>query len=269
MSNKTNKKAYNTLNKKDLEYWLSRAHSLNASGTWQLYAQAYEQKFLEESKTINAEYCYKQAIKECTTGESYFLYANYLSVIGQPKRAWTFCEESAKHGYHQAIVALQKKHYRSDDSIYNHWVKTPKLNVVSELINTYKNLPGTVYYQTRLFSILKEHTAHRVTAIEIGCVAIKLEKNIKLKAQIQFEIAMLMKEELASCGKVKCSFGLKALIKESAQLGYEKAKQFLKLPVGKALMRDKSFVTHTTTFKQVNRQKQKIAKKQAKKANKK
>jgi len=334
LSNKTNKKAYNTLNKKDLEYWLSRAHSLNASGTWQLYAQAYEQKFLVESKTINAEYCYKQAIKECTTGESYFLYANYLSVIGQPKRSWILCEESAKHGYHQAIVALQKKHYRSDDSIYNHWVKqgieykeinsftidaanklelwltdkendlakkrartalitaqatqapgyqylkafcdyfgywgkTPKLNVVSELINDYKNLPSTVYYQTRLFSILKEHTEHRVTAIEIGCVAIKLEKNITIKAQIQFEIAMLMKEELASCGKVKCSFGLKALIKESAQLGYEKAKQFLKLPVGKALMRDNSFISQTTTFKQVNRQKQKIAKKQAKKANKK
>jgi len=34
-------------------------------------------------------------------------------------------------------------------------------------------------------------------------------------------------------------------------------------------MRDNSFISQTTTFKQVNRQKQKIAKKQAKKANKK
>jgi len=82
-------------------------------------------------------------------------------------------------------------------------------------------------------------------------------------------MAMLIKEELATSGKVKCSFGLKALIKESAQQGYEKAKQFLTLPMGKALMRDNSFVTHTTTFKQPNRKKQKIAKKQAKKTNKK
>ena len=214
----SNKKAYNQLSKIDLAYWIERAHALKALGTWQLYAQAFEHKFLVESQTMNTQYCYKQAIKECRTGESHFLYANFLSTTGEMQRAWTLAEESAKRGYHQAIVALQKKYYKSDISKYNYWVeqgikykeinsftvdaanklelwlidqendlakkrartalitaqatqapgsqylkalcdyfgywgKQPKKECVNGLIKTYKNLPLTIHYQTRLFNI--------------------------------------------------------------------------------------------------------------------
>ena len=82
----------------------------------------------------------------------------------------------------QAMQAPGYQYLKAFCDYFGYWGKNPSLNAVNELINQYKNLPSTVYYQTRLFSILKEHTAHRTIAIEIGCVAIKLETNIQLKS---------------------------------------------------------------------------------------
>ena len=83
---------------------------------------------------------------------------------------------------------------------------------------------------------------------------------------MQFDIAMLIWQKLQADMKVRSPHSLKVLIRESAKSGCFDAQQFIKSPKGKALMRDNSLVCQKKGKKSVDRNKQKQAKKKARKA---
>lgn len=130
-------------------------------------------------------------------------------------------------------------------------------------------LPDYLWYEKRLHDALKQDKSDDQKVLELYPAALQQTEDVIEKAQMKFDAAMIIIELLQNGSKVKTPQNLKVLIRESVKEGCEQAKQFLVSPIGKALMRDSSFVCQKVKRKAVDRTKQKKARKQAKSARRK
>ncbi|KJY87707.1 hypothetical protein CWB89_10195 [Pseudoalteromonas piscicida] len=191
-------------------------------------------------------------------------------------KAWLLNQEDelAQKRARSALIEAKARRAKGIDCLqaycdyFGYWNKTPeKEKALATLAENYSQLPSWLNFNKELFEVFKTYESKRKLAIKIGNqVVAKAQYNVE-KAQHKFDLGMLIWQELQACGKVKSPYALKALIREAASEGCENAAEFLALPKGKQLMRDNSFVTTRSQFKQPDRKKQ--AKKKARKAKKK
>ncbi len=137
------------------------------------------------------------------------------------------------------------------------------------MVNSYKQIPSFLHYETELFCSIVKIEKYAKTAILLSERALLGCVDIVQKAQMKFDFAMLIWKELLADKSVKTPLSMKKLIREAALEGSSEADQFVKSPKGKALLRDQSYVVLTTTKKQVDRKKQNSARKKARKAKRK
>ncbi|PKH03108.1 hypothetical protein CXF72_07940 [Psychromonas sp. MB-3u-54] len=158
------------------------------------------------------------------------------------------------------------KYFQGYCDYYGYWGKNPKpekgLNV---MVESHEQLPAFLYYQDKLFHLLKDQPEHSDLALDISSKALYCTSE-ESKPQMQFDLAMLIWQKLQEDHKVKSPHSLKLLIRESAKNGCVDAQQFIKSPKGKALMRDNSVVCQKDCKKSVDRKKLQQAKKSARKA---
>lgn len=193
-------------------------------------------------------------------------------------KAWLLNQEDelAQKRARSALIEAKARRAKGIDCLqaycdyFGYWNKTPeKEKALATLAENYSQLPSWLNFNKELFEVFKTYESKRKLAIKIGNqVVAKTQCNVE-NAQYKFDLGMLIWQELLACGKAKSPYALKALIREAASEGCENAAEFLALPKGKQLMRDNSFVTTRSQFKQPDRKKQKQAKKKARKAKKK
>ncbi|MGB5446024.1 MAG: DUF4145 domain-containing protein [Psychromonas sp.] len=159
------------------------------------------------------------------------------------------------------------KYFKGYCDLQGYWGKPPQLaEGLSAMVENHQQLPEFLHYQHTLFNLLKDHQQHAELALEIAGKALYCAGE-ESKAQMQFDIAMLICQKLRADKQVKSAHGLKALIRESAAGGCSEAIQFIKSPKGKALMRDIRVVSQKSGKKSVDRKKLNKANKKARKAN--
>lgn len=170
----------------------------------------------------------------------------------------------------QSRQAPGATYYRGYCDYHGYWGKTPNTESgLKDMLANYKQLPIFIDYQKTLFNILNNEQECVTQAIEIGVQALRHNKSEADGAKLKFELAMLIWSRLLSNKSVRSSHSLKQLLRESAKEGYFDAIQFIKSPKGKALLRDNSVVCIKKHQRSVDRNKQKQAKKVARKAKRK
>lgn len=158
------------------------------------------------------------------------------------------------------------KYFKGYCDIHGYWGKQPKpTEGLSAMVESYEQLPEFLHYEDTFFNLLKDHEQYTELAIEISNRALHCA-NPALKPQMKFDLAMMIWKQLQADKTVKSPHALKVLIRESAKSGCFAAQQFVKSPKGKALMRDNSVVSQRNSRPNVDRKKQKLAKKSARKA---
>ena len=158
------------------------------------------------------------------------------------------------------------QYYKAYCEFVGYWGKTPNQNEsLLSMIEHHKAVPAFIHYEDKLFNILQKHPEHIDLALELSSKSLYCCSE-KDKPKMKFDIAMLLWQKLRENGKAKSPYSLKELIRESAKGECFEAKQFIKSPKGKALMRDNSVVCQINNKRTVSRKKQKVAKKHARKA---
>ncbi|ABM03683.1 hypothetical protein Ping_1908 [Psychromonas ingrahamii 37] len=158
------------------------------------------------------------------------------------------------------------KYFQGYCDYYGYWGKNSNpeqgLNL---MVDSHEQLPAFLHYEDKLFNLLKNKPEHSDLALEISNRALSCTSGTS-KAQMQFDLAMLIWQKLRADHQVKCSHSLKVLIRESAKSGCVDAQQFMKSPKGKALMQDNSVICQNNGKKSVDRKKLQQAKKNARRA---
>ena len=166
----------------------------------------------------------------------------------------------------QAHQAEGVKYFKGYCDYHGFWGKLPQPKEGLEImIEHHLKLPAFIHYEDTFFNLLKDDEEKVDLAIELSSRALYCceESN---KPQMKFDLSMMIWKKLQTGKNVKSPHSLKVLIRDAAKTGCEEALQFIKSPKGKALMRDNSVVCQQNTKPTVDRQKQKQAKKKARKA---
>ncbi|MFT6906434.1 MAG: hypothetical protein ACJAS1_003101 [Oleiphilaceae bacterium] len=150
---------------------------------------------------------------------------------------------------------------------HGYWGNAPApVKGLSAMIKHHQQVPQFIDYQEILFNIVKKDSEYTSEAIELANDALRINKTVLGKAQIKFELAMLIWRKLQNGNKVKSPHALKQLIRESAKAGHVEAIDFIKSPKGKVILRDGSIISTKSAHIKVDRKKQKQANKAARKA---
>lgn len=158
------------------------------------------------------------------------------------------------------------KYFKGYCDYYGFWGKQPKPEEGLKLmIDHHKKLPSFIQYENKFFNILKDKEDQLDLAVEVSSKALYCSTEVE-KPQMKFDISMLIWKKLQLDKRVKSPHSLKLLIRDAAKTGCEEAIQFVKSPKGKALMRDNSVICQQNSKPSVDRKKQKLAKKLARRA---
>ncbi len=109
------------------------------------------------------------------------------------------------------------------------------------MVKNFPDLPMFLELETMLFQFINKSNRHIKLACTIAPYVIKNTEGLK-RAEVKFDYAMLLLRMLQDVGKMCSPISLKTLIRESAEEGHFLAKQYIKSPDGKALLRDNSLV---------------------------
>jgi len=170
----------------------------------------------------------------------------------------------------QARQSPGVKYYSGYCDYHGYWGKQPKPQEGLNLMMAhYQDIPQFLYYEETLFNLVKNEKEYVDQAIKLANNALRINQTVAGKATIKFELAMLLWQKLQQQQQVKSPYGLKKLIREAANDGDFAAKQFVKSPKGKALLRDGGIMNIKTQHATPDRNKQKLAKKAARKAKRK
>ncbi|UZE94444.1 hypothetical protein [Alkalimarinus alittae] len=158
-------------------------------------------------------------------------------------------------------------YYRGYCTLKGYWGKQPETELgLKSMVDHYPNLPQFLHYEHQLFNLIKSKSEYIDEALSVSDRALKACETTEEKAQVKFDMAMIIWEKLRECNKVKSPHSMKQLIRDAARESCSDAIQFIKSPKGKALMRDGSYACVKTKHSSVDRKKQKQAKKLARKA---
>lgn len=158
-------------------------------------------------------------------------------------------------------------YYRGYCTLKGYWGKLPDANLgLNTMVEHYQNIPQFLHYEHQLFNLIKKEPEYIDDALLISDRALKVCETSEDKAQVKFDMAMIIWEKLRECNKVKSPHSMKQLIRDAAREGCRDANKFVKSPKGKALLRDGSFTCIKTKHSSVDRKKQKQAKKLARKS---
>jgi len=230
-------------------------------------------------------------LQETTYKKEPAKYSNWLNkgLEAKEKRSFTLDFEQKLSAWEQdqnndllqkkarsALITAQSRqapgieYYQAYCVYHGYWGKQPNPVLgLENMADTYKNVPQFLYFEEDLFNLTKNEVKYGSLALKMSTNALRINETIDGKALLKFDLAMLIWRELRDNKQAKSPHGIKKLLRESAKEGCEKAIQFNKSPKGKALLRDGSIVNINTNKTQVDRKKQKQAKKSARKAKRK
>ena len=158
-------------------------------------------------------------------------------------------------------------YFRGYCNFYGYWGKQPDTNKgLKAMVDHYQNIPQFLHYEYPLFNLIKNEAEYAGDALSISNRALMACESSIDKAQVKFDMAMLILVKLRERNKVKSPHSMKQLIRDAAKEGCDDATQFIKSPKGKALLRDGSYTCIKTKHCSVDRKKQKQAKKLARKS---
>ncbi len=131
----------------------------------------------------------------------------------------------------------------------------------------YGELPLFLCEEVRLFEVISNNVDYAELVIKIGPdVLYQLDDDALQKAQAQYQIAMMILHLLSKSIGISTPLNLSNLLRESARVGYEPARLFLDSPDGRAWTYHRRLRTRRVNHKSVDRNKQKKAKKLARRA---
>jgi len=175
-----------------------------------------------------------------------------------------------------ALIAAQSRqapgvqYYIGYCNYHGYWGKPPKLDTgLITMMESHKSIPQFIHYQEKLFKLLNNEPNYIDEALDLSTSALHICDTSIGKAQIKFEVAMLIWKKLQNNDKAKSPQGIKNLIREAAKEGCQEAITFIKSPKGKALLRDGSVIAIKITHSHVDRKKQSKAKKSLRKSRRK
>jgi hypothetical protein len=181
--------------------------------------------------------------------------------------------EILKKKARSAFISAQSRrspgilYFEGYSTYYGSWGKQPNEELgLKQMVENHLNIPQFLHYEEILFNLVKNEDKYIDVALAVSTNALHINQSVTGKAKIKFDLAMLIWKKLRENGKAKSPHGIKNLLRQSAKEGCFEAIQFVKSPKGRALLRDSSIVVAKNNHRQVDRKKQKHARKTARKA---